>query len=112
MIHTKSVQSNTGFNQLSYQIFVANTEMQYGVIFLCPLGPLLQGRMRMRADLVQKMVIFLTQGQTLLKLRRPSASYQWLGVSPGNGQGTAEKVHAFRALTVQAHSVIQYMSIT
>ncbi len=70
MVQTKSVQSHTGFNQLSQQVFVANTEMQYWMISLIP--PL-QGRMRMRAVPVQKMVIFM-QGQTLLKQRRPSAS--------------------------------------
>ena len=27
MVHTKSVQAHTGFNQMSQQVFVANTEM-------------------------------------------------------------------------------------
>jgi hypothetical protein len=53
------------------QIFVANTEMYYGVIFLSTLQ---QGRMRMRAVPIQKMVIFFMQGQTLLRWRKPSAS--------------------------------------
>ena len=57
--------------RLSQQVFVANTEMEYGVISLFPL---LQGRMRMRVVLAQKMVIFFMQGQMLLKQRRQSAS--------------------------------------
>ncbi len=70
MVQTKYVQSHTGFDQLSQQVFVANTDMQYGVISLIPL---LQGRMKIRVVPVQKMVIFFMQGQTLLKQWRSSA---------------------------------------
>ncbi len=55
MVRTTSVHAYTGFqvNQLSQQVFRANTEMQYRVIYL---NPLLQGRMRMGTVPVQKMV--------------------------------------------------------
>ena len=46
----------TGFNQLSQQDFVENTEMQYRVI--SP-SPPLQGRMKILAVPVQMMVIVL-----------------------------------------------------
>jgi hypothetical protein len=36
MIHTKSVQAHTGFNQLFHQVFVANKELLHGVISLSP----------------------------------------------------------------------------
>ena len=52
------------FNQLSLQVFVDNTEMQYCVMSL---SPLLQGTTRIGAAPVQKMVIFFMQGQTQLK---------------------------------------------
>ena len=52
------------FNLLSYQVFVANTEMQNSGISLSLLMP---GRTRMGAVPVQKMVIFFMQGQTQLK---------------------------------------------
>ena len=54
MVHTKSVQAHTGFNQLYQQVFVDNTEMQNRGISL---SPLLQGRIWMGAVPVQKMVI-------------------------------------------------------
>jgi hypothetical protein len=49
---------------LTQQVFVANTEVQYVVISL---SPPLQGRIRTGAVPVLKMVIYLMQGQTLLK---------------------------------------------
>ena len=71
IVHTCMYIVHTGFNLLSQQDFVENTEMQYRVISL---SPPLQGRIKILAVPVQMMVIFLMQGQTLLKLRRPSAS--------------------------------------
>ncbi len=53
--HIASVHAYTGLNQLSQQVLGANTEMQYGVISL---SPPLQGRMRMGAVPVQKIVNF------------------------------------------------------
>ena len=47
---------------LSQQVFMANTEMEYRVISLFPL---LQGRMRMRVVLAQKMEIFLSHAAPL-----------------------------------------------
>ena len=71
IVHTCMYIVHTGFNLLSQQDFVENTEMQYRVISL---SPPLQGRIKTLAVPVLMMMIFLMQGQTLLKLRRPSAS--------------------------------------
>ena len=64
LVHTTSVKTHTGYNQLFYQVFGAYTEMQYVVISH---SPHLQGRLRMGAVPVQKMVNFFMQGQTQLK---------------------------------------------
>ena len=71
LVHTLSVITHTGYNQLFHQVFGADTEMQYAAISH---SPPVQGKTRMGAVPVQKMANFLMQGQTQLKQRRPSAS--------------------------------------
>ncbi len=56
----------TWYNQLSQQVFMANTEMQTQYLGIS-LGPLMQGTMRMRAVPVQKMEIFFMSGQNFEK---------------------------------------------
>ena len=70
-VHTLSVETQTGSNQLFHQVFGADTEMQYAAISH---SPPVQGKTRMGAVPVQKMVNFWMQGQTQLQQRRPSAS--------------------------------------
>ena len=63
------------YNQLSEQVFVADTEMQMQDRGMS-LGPptVMHRTIWIRAVPVQKMVIFLMQGQMLQKQRRPPTS--------------------------------------
>ena len=67
---------------------MANTEMEYGVISLFPL---LQGKMRMRVVLAQKMVIFFHHLPTKLAEWLPTKLAEWIGENLQDELGFPDK---------------------